>query len=403
MNTITAKVQMFGGFSMTIGDVTVTDKSHQSKKPWSILEYLIAFRDRQIESNELIELIWGETSSVNPSGALKTLIFRTRKLLDPFGLPTQELLIQRHGSYAWNPKIRLTVDADQFDRFLAESNAPDITKDERLELLMQALNLYDGDYLPKSHGDAWVASTASHYHAQFKNAAHTALEMLTEREEWDRIITFCEKAVTIDPLDEQFHYSLIYALYNHGEQLKALEHYQETTDLFYNEYSITPSEQLKELYKLIRDKEHGITTDLFIIQESMNESDQPDGAFYCEYSVFRDFYQLNRRSIARTGDSIYLCLLTISDLGGALPKTFIVTRAMTNLNNAIVSSLRRGDAYTRYSVTQYLIMLPTASRENAEAVVHRIIRNFRSLYVRKELNVRYSIQPIAPAPEDEQE
>ena len=178
--------------------------------------------------------------------------------------------------------------------------------------------------------------------------------------------------------------------------MQALEHYQRTTDMFYNEFAITPSERLKALYKLIRDKKHGITTDLSIIPESMQEENQSQGAFFCEYSVFRDLYQLEKRSIERTGDSIFLCLLTICEEDGELPKSFIMNRAMTHLATAIASSLRQGDAYTRYSVSQYMIMLPTASYENGEMVLLRIIRNFRKLYIRKELVVNYSLQAISP-------
>ena len=95
MDTTTAQVQMFGGFRMTINGITITDQTNQSKKPWSILEYLITFRNREVSSGELIDLIWSDSQSVNPNGALKTLVFRTRRLLDPFNIPTNSLIIQK--------------------------------------------------------------------------------------------------------------------------------------------------------------------------------------------------------------------------------------------------------------------------------------------------------------------
>ena len=42
-------------------------------------------------------------------------------------------------------------------------------------------------------------------------------------------------------------------------------------------------------------------------------------------------------------------------------------------------------------------LVPTTSHENGEVIMQRIVRNFRKLYVRKELNVKYSLQAIAPA------
>lgn len=392
----TATVQMLGGFHLTINGITISDRSNQAKKPWSILEYLITFHKREISSSELIDLIWSTKESANPSGALKTLMFRSRKLLEPLGLPTHQLIIQKNGTYAWNPDIELILDTDQFEDLCRRSKDTALSDEQRLELLMQALNLYRGDFLPKSSWEAWALPISTFYHSMYLQAAHTAIELLFKQEDWTKIIGLCQQALAVEPFDEDFHYCLIYALYNNRQQNQALEHYQYMTNLFYNEFAITPSQRLKDLYKLIRNEEHGVTTDLSIIQESMQEERHNDGAYFCEFSVFRDIYQLEQRSIERTGDSVFLCLLTLLDENGNLPKMSVMTRAMNHLQTAVYSSLRRGDAYTRYSVSQYMIMLPTASYENGEMVMTRIVRNFKKAYTRKDLTITYSLQPISP-------
>lgn len=391
---ITATVQMFGAFHLSINGITISDRSSQAKKPWSILEYLITFHKREISSSELIDLIWSSKESANPGGALKTLMFRSRKLLDPFGIPTNHLIIQKSGTYAWNPDIELVIDTDQFEDLLQQSKNTFLTNEQRLDLLMQAVDLYKGDFLPKSSWEAWALPISTFYHTMYLQAAHTAIDLLLESADWARIIGLCQRALAIEPFDEDFHYFLIYALYNNREQNQALEHYQYMTNLFYNEFAITPSQRLKDLYKMIRNKEHGVTTDLSIIQESMREMQRNDGAYFCEFSVFRDIYQLEQRSIERTGDSVFLCLLTLQDERGDLPKLSILTRGMNHLQTAVQTSLRRGDAYTRYSVSQYMIMLPSASYENGAMVMARIVRNFKKAYSRRDLTVSYSLQPI---------
>lgn len=396
IETAVAKVQMLGGFHLTINGVTISDRSNQAKKPWSILQYLITFHKREISSNELIDLIWSTKESANPGGALKTLMFRSRKLLEPLGLPTHHLIIQKNGTYAWNPDIQLMIDTDEFEDLCQRSKNPDITSEQRLELLLQALELYKGDFLPKSSWEAWALPISTFYHSMYLQAAHTAIDLLLEHTDWTRIIGLCQRALAVEPFDEDFHYCLIYALFNNKQQNQALEHYQYMTNLFYNEFAITPSQRLKDLYKLIRNKEHGVTTDLSIIQESMKEAQHSQGAYFCEFSVFRDIFQLEQRSIERTGDSVFLCLLTLQDEHGDLPKLSVMTRAMNHLQTSIFSSLRRGDAYTRYSVSQYMIMLPTASYENGAMVMDRIVRSFKKAYTRKDLVVNYSLQPIVP-------
>ncbi|MEG0216546.1 MAG: SARP family transcriptional regulator, partial [Hungatella sp.] len=64
------------------------------------------------------------------------------------------------------------------------------------------------------------------------------------------------------------------------------------------------------------------------------------------------------------------------------------------LGDAICSSLRRGDAYSRYSVSQYMVLLPTATYEDGVLVLKRIIQDFHRLYTRKNILVNYSLQTI---------
>lgn len=387
-------IQTLGQFRVSIGGNSIDNSTNQAKKPWSILEYLITFRDRDITANELIELIWSDDQSANPNGALKTLVFRSRKLLEPLAMPPQNLIIQRRGSYAWNPEYQTVVDADQFEELCSQAGADGLSEEDQLLLYQQAIDLYKGDFLPKSSWESWVMPISARYHSLYLQAVHKVIDLLTTAGDWEEIIRLCEKAVQIESFDEGIHYALIYALYNTGKQNLALEHYKNTIDLFYNEFSITPSERLKDLYKVIRDEKHGITTDLSIIQESMKEHKRKSGAYYCEYSVFRDIYQLEQRAIERTGDSIYLCLLTVRTSDGHLPKTSVMIRAMESLGNAISGSLRRGDVYARYSIAQYIVLLPTSSYENGCNVMKRIITNFKKEYTRKDLVIDYSLQSV---------
>ena len=109
MEKLSAQVQMLGGFCLTIGSISITDQQ-QAKKPWNILQYLIYYHNRRIPSHELVDIIWSGSSNVNPANALKTLVFRTRRLLEPFALPTQQLISQSQGSYYWNDEVSLSLD-----------------------------------------------------------------------------------------------------------------------------------------------------------------------------------------------------------------------------------------------------------------------------------------------------
>lgn len=390
-------VNMLGGFSITIDGKTVADQNNQAKKPWSLLEYLITFRDRDIPAEELIDLFWRDDASNNPGGALKTLMFRVRKLLEPLGYPTQQLIFQNRKTYGWTKDLATVCDTDQFESLCLKSRVPDISPEERLKLCLKAFSLYKGDFLPKSEWESWAIPIHTYYHTLYQKLVSHTLELLNEKKDYSVIIDLCQQTIAIDPYGEDAHYYLIHSLYQSGNQNMALDHYQRVCEMFYNEFAITPSTRFKELYKTISDKKHGITMDLDTIQQVLMEGAADKGAFCCEPSVFKDIYQLETRSIERTGDSIFLCLLTISSLKGDLLKPAVQTRAMDELGASIKNSLRRGDAYSRYSVSQYLILLPTATYENGEMILKRITQNFKRAYSRKDLSITYSLQTILPA------
>lgn len=389
-------VNMLGRFSITMGDKTIVDQNNQSKKPWSLLVYLITFRGRDIPVDELIDLFWKDEASHNPAGALKTLMFRVRKLLEPLGYPTQELIFQNRKTYGWTSKLTTVCDIDRFEELCLQSEAPDLSNDRRLTICLEAFALYKGNFLPKSEWESWVVPIHTYYSTLYQKLIYRTLRLLDEKKDYPTIIDVCMQNISIDPYGEEAHYYLIYALYQSDNQLMALEQYHRTNDLFYNEFAITPSSRFKELYKLISDKKHGITLDLTTIQEDLMESEPTRGAFCCEPSVFRDIYQLESRAIERTGDTIFLCVMTISNLKGDVLKPAVQTRAMDELGESIRNSLRRGDIYCRYSVSQYLILLPTATFENGEMVLKRIIHNFKKEYSRKDLTITYSLQDTMP-------
>ena len=385
---------MLGEFSIAHGENVINDSSNRSKKLWLILEYLMTFRDREVSQNELIELLWPEGEIENPANTLKTLIYRVRAMLDELGcLSGKELLLYRRGACTWNKEVQMVVDVDLFESELKKAST--VEGPRRLEHLLSALELYKGDFLPKTALEPWAVPLATYYHSNYLQAAHQAVNMLSADSRYGEIIAICQKGTAIDPYDEEMHYWLILSLYKTGEQQQALQHYDYVTNMFYSRFGVNPTDRLTDLYKEIRSETNSSQTDLSVIKDDLREDYRP-GAFYCEYAIFKDIYFLNMRTIARTGMTIHVCLLTISEPHGARPQQKTFNRTMQRMRDCIGASLRRGDVFTRYSVSQFLIMLPSATYENSSMVMERILKTFRQQNPKNPMELKYSIQPMTP-------
>ena len=140
----TIHVQTLGGFSIRTNGCQINDNSNQSKKPWALLEYLVIFQKKDINPAELIRIIWADDPGVNPNGALKTLMFRSRKLLEPLGISPQKLLVQQRGTYAWTQDYPTVLDIDEFESVCNRALSNSLDPEENLSLCMDCL-LYTSD------------------------------------------------------------------------------------------------------------------------------------------------------------------------------------------------------------------------------------------------------------------
>lgn len=393
----TLQITMLGGFSLAYDGKVIDYQNNRSNKLWLVLGYLLAHRGKQITQDELIEVLWGNEEIDNPANTLKTMRHRLCAMLDGLGaVPGKEMIRYNHGVYGWNEEIDCTVDTDQFTSYcsLGEREA---NIEQKISYYLNATEYYGGDFLPKFSSELWVMSVHAYYHTEYLRVVKKCLALLKEANRYYEIITVCQKAVVIEPYDEDLHRELIQALVRTGAKQSAMSHYEKVKELFYHEFGINLSEDLVALYKQIISESNEYEVDLSIITEQLQEAAAP-GAFYCEYALFKEIYRLITRMLERNGQSVYLCLISVTDKNGKrIANTKKQSEAVGKLRTAIQFSLRRGDVFTRYSVSQYLVLLSSINYENTEMVLNRILANFKRENPNLAVKLQTSSQPVVTA------
>ena len=390
------QINMLGGFSLQYNGNVIDYQKSRSNKQWLILEYLITFREKEVTQNDLIELLWGDEFTENPANTLKTLLHRVRSMLDTLDfVPSKEMVMYNRGVYAWNNKLNCVIDTEQFTSLCNLGDEEDDVE-QKITYYLDALEYYRGDFLPKSSMETWVIPISAYYHSEYLRVVHVCVDLLKQQGRAHDILAVCQNAVKIDPYEESLHYELIRAMLDTGAQQAALTQYEYVVDLFYSEFGINLSEDLVDLYREIIKTTNGIEIDLSVIRKKLQEEGDTQGAFYCEYALFKEIYHLETRAASRNGQSIYLCLMSVTDgKNNIIGSKKQQNAAMSQLRNAIQFSLRRGDVFTRYSVSQYLILLPTISYENCEMVLKRVQRRFRSENPHSKVVLTYKSQPLS--------
>lgn len=166
--------------------------------------------------------------------------------------------------------------------------------------------------------------------------------------------------------------------------------------MFYSELGVKVSDSITNLYREITKSVSNVEADLRIIEQQLHESEAVPGAFFCDYEVFRNIYRIQSRSILRTGQSFMLALLTVSDGQDNVPNTQLLTSAMGALRTITVESLRRSDVVSRFSPSQYVLLLGCLTYENGELVLRRICNKFSRRYRSGQVKLHTNLHPLQP-------
>ncbi|MDR1589394.1 MAG: winged helix-turn-helix domain-containing protein [Oscillospiraceae bacterium] len=391
-------INMLGGFSISYGGHVISDMRSRPRKAWLLLEYLIAHRNRVITQDELIAMLWPLDDVDDAVNTLKTLLHRVRALLSGLDLGSAKQVVAYHrGTYAWAPRLPCVVDADEFTRLCKSADDPDVSAEDKLSILTSAVETYGGRFLPNHVHEPWVASLDAQYHSLYTEAVYALTDALRSKGRMADVAAICRRASALDPYNEELHIRLIRALAASGEAQNAISHYDYITELFYNGFGITPSKDLTAIYSELVKTTRVRELNLSAIKDDLRESGADDGCLFVEYEFFKIIYRLEARSEARTGQVVYLALVTVTDQMGERPVLKTLKKTMDKLKETISQSLRRGDVFTRFSVSQYLILLPAATFEDGQTVTKRIAKQFKRDNPRIRTELACSLQAVTPA------
>lgn len=389
-------VRMFGKFQTENENGILNKENMRSEMLTRLLAYMISHREKDMTAQELIDVLWPEDQSDNPSGALKNLMYRLRKLMNNTWGESGKYIVTGRGAYQLNPEFVFHVDIEEFEeccRQVFNSEDPAVQQENG----KRAVELYQGMFLSELSSEYWVVSIATYYHSIYLTMVKRLAALLEKEKKFTDVEEICGKAIQIEPLDEEIHCFLLRAMIADNKQQLAASHYKETVKLLYDSLGVRPSGEMENIYEELQKIQHDHESNIDIIQEDLRE-EKASGAFFCEYGVFRKIYALESRSSRRLGISVHLALISLY-LDFQIQKegqdyTDLIGEGMSVLEETLMKRLRSSDIVCRYSVNQFLVMLPACQYEDAKMVVNRLKDSFYKSGKTNKLLLQYSIDEL---------
>ena len=384
-----------------LGDFCVENKAgekvnekYNTQNLWSILKYLVMNRGKMVPLDVLSEVLWEDADCKNPRHAMQNLVYRLRKVLLNTDDDGNEYILYNNGCYTWNKKARYQLDVEDFENLAQDILDGKISGKSLINSFDTLASLYGMGLLPDEISQVWSVNFANHYRQLLYETAIYIINKLNEKEEYMAVQKICQAIIKVEPFEENFHMLLINAMMQTNQVAKAIAHYETYTAQLHNTLGVSPSEQLTktgiEAYMIANKTNYDINS----VLESMNETGKISGAFVCEYDVFCQLYKLNKRNTQRTGESIFLILLSIVDYNSNLPTEKILAKAMKLLKTSTTAFLRKGDVVSQYNKSQMLVMVSISSLALGQMVCERIKANFYKLYRSAPVIIKSSIIPI---------
>lgn len=389
-------VKMFGKFQVENEKGILNKENMRSEMLTRLLAYMISRREKDMTAQELIDVLWPDDQSDNPAGALKNLMYRLRKLMSRTWGDGGKYIVTGRGAYQLNPEFVFHIDIEEFEeccRQVFNSEDPAVQQENG----KRAVELYQGMFLSELSSEYWVVSIATYYHSIYLTMVKKLAALLEKEKKFTDVEEICGKAIQIEPLDEEIHCFLLRAMIADNKQQLAASHYKETVKLLYDSLGVRPSGEMESIYEELQKIQHDHESNIDIIQEDLRE-EKASGAFFCEYGVFRKIYALESRSSRRLGISVHLALVSLY-LDFQIQKDDqdymnLIGVGMSVLEETLMKKLRSSDIVCRYSVNQFLVMLPACQYEDAKMVVNRLKDSFYRSGKTGRLLLQYSIDEL---------
>ncbi len=385
------KITLLGGFSLYYQGREITLGRGSASKFQQLLQLVWIVGDRGIQRDEIVRDLYNPEELSNPGNSFNNLLFQMRKQMEAAGLPKKAYIVRQGKLFVPDPQVPVRVDVQDFCTYCRQ--AEETTDGKKRENFRKAFALYKGELLPESATLTWVVVASAHFRSLFQKCTDWLGQDAKMRKDYSEMAEIYRRAAEIYP-DDDWQAEEIEALILMDRYKEANDLYNTTVHRYADEMGVHPTDKMLENYQKMSEKIVQPVSDLHEIQSNLSEK-QEGGGYYCSYPGFIDLYHVLRRNMERTGISIYLMLCTLVDYEGKIIRNRDKLEARSAvLRKVIGERLRKGDIYTRYNSSQYLLLLPGANKEDCSAIAAGIQEGMKQSEGTK-AEVRFSEASVA--------
>ncbi len=393
------QLKLLGSFRIEAdGEESFGELLERSPRGLLLLQYLLVYHGQRVSAETLTKVMWPKQDSAHPESALKTLISRLRTMMKQISPALEACLLTARGGYRWETQPGVAVDIEEFEQLARHLSGHIDGQEETWASFQRMLELYTGPLLSDQEGQAWLLERREELHQSYLAVLDEAMTRLESEGRYDTALSICREAMDAAPGSGALHLRLLRQLTHAGRDGEAVKQLQLSAALVRSQPQLAnASTVLDAYYRQLMQANRDIHQSVRDLRRDLLDSSADAGALICDQAVFRTIFEVERRTMERTGT---MFLLGIAMLTGLEESPLQLDTTMQGLMNLLVQKLRRGDTITRLNATQLGLLLTNANDSAASTIIERLKRCFYERFPAVDCTLSIAIIPLNIANEN---
>lgn len=373
-------VCMLGDFSVVYEGKKIILGRKSTAKFVQLLQFVWLQGEKGATKEQLIKALYDRNDVSDSNNSVNNLLYQLRRQMMRAGLPKGEYISRINGIYVTDDQFPVKLDAHEFEQWIHKAEQ---TEDERekCDCYQKAFELYRGGLLPAVCTEIWVIEENLRLKRMYEVCVRWLGEYYKQQEDYTLMSEVYDRAAKLYPWDD-WQICRIDGLAAMGNYKTAVQLYEEMVHRYSEEMGLPPSRKMMECQERMSQIKRHVPGEIENVKKGISETltgcKTGREAYYCSYQSFVDICRIMKRNMERSAGSAVLVLCTLVDYEGKMIQNQDKLKARSAaLKEVIGSCIRKGDIFTQYNVSQYLILLVGSSDRDSERVSRRIRKRLK--------------------------
>ncbi|MBI2865810.1 MAG: GAF domain-containing protein [Chloroflexi bacterium] len=252
-------IRCLGPFELYRQGVRVSPETVQRRKVLTLLKILLTVKNHgsRVPKDTLIDHLWPEDPLRVRTSQFYVLVHELRRLLEPADARGNWVFVRNEGDrYYFNQQGPYRIDVREFEATVHLGQKAEAEGDTVAAITAYegAVDLYRSDFMEDEPFAEWCQWERERLREAYLEVRQRLAALYGRSGAWERAVKGLRAALRIDPLREEVHRSLVYALWASGRRDEAVRQYQACRELLLRELGVAPLPETEQLLERIRQR-----------------------------------------------------------------------------------------------------------------------------------------------------